>query len=297
MWQLQHPDAHNPTYLMNAKLTLSDDLKMCVPKAIVRRRTPYKDVMFAANLTPRHTVIDCHLDQSRDGIIQCVGSSKKVVIMWPATDGNLELLQEDPTHSMKFARIGNRMKGGIIVSIDSRVGLEMCTGTIHMTITMEGGPLVGINYVSAEGHCAGARCFRYEMIARLERDSSTIFTIYADQLEASLEGNNQVRHQSVLQDWAINYSLLIMMCRNLPKSTVNELRRVVRTLRNLLKRPWPLKMSCCGYVGDQFEQHFEDAHMKDLELLIEGAGKRKDRPKRNLDVVGGRETGGQGAMK
>jgi len=32
IWQLQYPNARNPTYLMNATLKLSNNLKMCVPR-------------------------------------------------------------------------------------------------------------------------------------------------------------------------------------------------------------------------------------------------------------------------
>lgn len=68
--------------------------------------------------------------------------------MSPAKDANLELLQEHPSHSLKYARIDGRMKGRIIVRIYSLVGIKMSTETTQMRVTLEGGPLMGINYVS-----------------------------------------------------------------------------------------------------------------------------------------------------
>jgi len=150
IWQLQHPNSQNPTYLMNATLKLSNNLKMCAPKGLLQKRTPYRYPTFAANLTPRYTVVDLHLDQSRDGLIQCVGKSKKVILMWPATTYNMEIMLDNSDHRMKFNRVGHLLQGGIITIVGSSVGLVMYTGTIHMTITLEAGILVGINWVASE---------------------------------------------------------------------------------------------------------------------------------------------------
>ena len=76
IWQLHSPDPHNPTYLMNATSELSNDLRMCIPNGLLRKRTPYKNPTFGANITPRHTVVDLHLDQCRDNLVQCVGRVK-----------------------------------------------------------------------------------------------------------------------------------------------------------------------------------------------------------------------------
>ena len=115
--------------------------------------------------------------------------------MWPATVDNMKIMQDHSLHLMKFIRFGHLLQGGIIIIVDSSVGLVMYTGTIHMTITLEVGVLVGIDWVAAECHRVAARCFRYEIVARLENDFHSVLAIYADQLEASLEGLDEVRHR------------------------------------------------------------------------------------------------------
>ena len=274
IWQLQHPDPHNPTYLMNATPKLFNNAKMCVPNGLLRKRTPYKEPIFTANLTPMHTVVDLHLDQCRDGLIQCIGHSKKMILMWPIAESNRQLMRDHSNHRMKFVRMGHLLQGGIITILDSSVGLVMSTGTIHMTITLEAGVLVGLNWVAAECHRAGARCFEYEICANLENDFSNVLGIYADQLEASLNGWDEVRHQEVLEDWMFIYPLLVTAC-NLPsKETVVELQRGHQALERFLQSPQALRLS------DDFRRNFQDAHMKELNLLIE-AGRKASRRVRN----------------
>lgn len=267
IWQLQHPDPHNPTYLMNATLKLSNNVEMCIPNGLLLKRTPYKQPIFTANLTPMHTVVDLHLDQCRDGLIQCIGNGKKVVLMWPNAEPNRKLMRDHSNHQMKFIRIGQLLQGGIITIMDSSIGLVMSTGTIHMTITLEAGVLVGLNWVAAECHRAAARCVEYEICANLENDFSTVLGIYADQLEASLDGWDEVRHQEVLEDWIIIYPLLVTAC-NLPsKETVIELQRGHQALEKFLQSPQ------ASHLPDDFRRNFQDSHMKDLNLLIQ-AGKK-----------------------
>jgi hypothetical protein len=47
--------------------------------------------------------------------------------------------------STKFLRFWDKLRGGLIIDINSVVGLVLSTGIIYMTITIEEGMLVGIN--------------------------------------------------------------------------------------------------------------------------------------------------------
>ncbi len=279
IWQLQHPNSRNPTYLMNATLELSNNLKMCVPKGLLQKRTPHGYPTFAANLTPRYTVVDLHLDQSRDGLIQCVGKSKKVVLMWPATTYNMKIMLDHSNHQMKFNRVGHLLQGGIITIVGSSVGLVMYTGTIHMTITLEAGILVGINWVASECSRVAARCFRYEICAHLENDISSVLAIYGDQLEASLNGWNEVRRREVLEDWITIHPLLVTAFKSMTKKGVNELQRVCQTIEASLQGHQAPGLSCCGCTPAEYGRHFQEYHMKDLRLLIQ-AGEKGGRKQR-----------------
>ena len=110
---------------MNAKLQLPDDSKMCVPISVLSKRTPRGDLIFGANLTPRYTIVDFHIDQGRDGLIACTGDSKKIVLMWPASNSNMHLLRECSYHQANLVRIGSQLEGSITVMVDSSKSLIM----------------------------------------------------------------------------------------------------------------------------------------------------------------------------
>ncbi len=171
---------------------------MCLPKDLFTILTAYGDPSFAANLTPTDIIVDLHIDQGRDGLIQCIRSCKKIVLMWPAQ--NLNVLLHQSNCQAKFIHAAHQLQWGIITIIDSNVGLAMFADTLHATITQEPSFLVGINWVSVENHRSAVRCFEYEIHSGMESNIKSIFTIYADQLNASLDGNDTARHQQVLDD-------------------------------------------------------------------------------------------------
>jgi hypothetical protein len=73
--------------------------------------------------------------------------------MWPAGQ-NLLVLLEQSCYLSKFIWAVHQLEGGIMT-----VALALFAGTIHLTITLKGGMLVGINWVSAKHHYAAVRCF------------------------------------------------------------------------------------------------------------------------------------------
>jgi len=155
----------------------------------------------------------------------------------------------------------------------------MYTGTIHMTITLEAGILVGINWVASECPCVAARCFRYEVCAHLENDISSVLAIYEDQLEASLNGWNEVRRREVLEDWITIFPVLVTAFKSMTKKGVNELQRVCQTVETSLQGHQAPGMSCCGCTPAEYGRHFQEHHMKDLRLLIQ-AGEKGGRKQR-----------------
>jgi len=87
---------------MNATLKLFNNLKMFAPKNLLQKQKSYESSIFATNLTPRYTVMNLHLDQSRDDLIQCVEKSKKVILMWSATTYNMKIMLDYLNYQMKF---------------------------------------------------------------------------------------------------------------------------------------------------------------------------------------------------
>jgi len=256
---------------MDAKVELPEGLKMCIPKALLPKRTPYQEPIFGVNLTSRHTIVDLHIDQGRDGLIQCLGKSKKIILMWPATDCNMRALQDSSCHQMKLFRVGQSLEDGIITTIDSSIDLVMFSGTIHVTITLESSMLVGINWVSTESHRPAIRCLGYEMDVELEGELSGILSIYVDQLAASLCGFDKGRHQEVLEDWIAVYPILVRRCVKPTKAERDQLDRLCQVFEGFFQRNSALSICCGSYTGS-FEVHFRAVHLKHVYSLT-----RRDR--------------------
>jgi len=281
IWQLQHPTKENPTYLMNAKLQLPDNSRMRVPTSVLSKRTPHGDLIFGANLTPRYTIVDLHIDQGRDGLIVCVKDSKKIVLMWPATNLNMNLLQECSYHQANLVRVGSQLEGGIAVMADSSKSLIMYSGTIHATITLESGILVGINWVSVESYRPAFRCFAYEMTVDLESDFGNILGILVLQLEASLQGLDHTGHEKVISDWVDIYTDLVSKCaKRSTKNVLHQLEKLRTVFEEFFTRNPTLQIPCCSST-DSFQHHFRLVHLKDLCPPMQGGGRSSTRRKLN----------------
>jgi hypothetical protein len=147
--------------------------------------------------------------------------------------------------------------------IDSTVALAMFSGTIHFVVTLEGGPLVEINWVSVESHYPAVRCFEYEIRAKIEEDLRDVFQIYATQLNASLTGSDTDRHQEVLTSWVeIIYPKL---ATGPSKKVWESISGVRNALNNFFNRGELDNLNCCECSGRQIPALFKKCHMADLE--------------------------------
>ena len=270
IWQLQHPNPDNPTYLVNAEPRLAKDLIMRIPTALLKKLTPYGSPDFGVNVTPMHTIVDIHIDQGRESLVQCIGSGRKIFLMWPATDHNMRLMRNFSDQPMRLFRMADQLQGGIMTAVDASVGLATFAGTIHATITLEPGLLVGITWISAENHRPAARCFKLELSTDVEENLPGLFRIIADQIESSLQGFNSDRHREVLQDWTTYYPLMVRKCANMPAGLHNPLERLLQVFEDFFCRYRSLQWSCCG-SGTCNPEHFQDVHLGDLQALYKEA--------------------------
>ncbi|KUJ09519.1 uncharacterized protein LY89DRAFT_724483 [Mollisia scopiformis] len=102
------------------------------------------------NVTPKGSFVDLHHDITRRGLSKTIGKCKKIWLLFPSTPENLELYIASAGFSNRLARIGSKLRGGIIVETDSAHELEFPAGTLHAVFTTIGGFLAGINYSTAE---------------------------------------------------------------------------------------------------------------------------------------------------
>jgi hypothetical protein len=65
---------------MNASLQLSGNLNICISKYLYQELA-FSVKILGANLTSKFTVVDLHIDQGKDGLIQYMGKYRKIVFM------------------------------------------------------------------------------------------------------------------------------------------------------------------------------------------------------------------------
>ncbi|KAF4620110.1 hypothetical protein G7Y89_g14711 [Cudoniella acicularis] len=88
-------------------------------------------------------------DIIRRGLSKTFGKCKKIWLLFPGTP-NLDIYIASTGFGNRLARIGSKLRGGIIVETDSSHELEFPADTLHAVFTTVGGFLAGINYSTAE---------------------------------------------------------------------------------------------------------------------------------------------------
>lgn len=185
--QLSEPDAENPAFLMNAPIKLPSNRQLVIPDILHADHKPQNtDLSPSCNLTPRFVVVHPHIDQTRDSLITVLGKSRKLVLMWPLSSPNRELLLHYVLAGEResFVPLCAQLEAPVLEVMDSNTAIFMQAGVIHATITLEGGMLVGINTFSAGSALASLQCFVFELEAEVERDYGPIFHLFALQLKA-----------------------------------------------------------------------------------------------------------------
>lgn len=135
---------------------------------------------------------------------------------------------------------------------------------IHSFVTLEGGHLLDINWATAKSHRVPARCFKYELRARLEADWFGVFSIFVDQLRASFDLPDETRHQQLIEDWAKICPLLISIRRNLSKKPLRELERMYVALDYFCEGSAVNRLTCGGCKPDNCAQHVRGNNMQGL---------------------------------
>lgn len=77
-----------------------------------------------------------------DGISSPIDECEKVWFLYPGTELNLSLMQNELGHHAKFARLGDPLEGGMIVRTTSRDALYIPACYVHAVFTIRGGILV-----------------------------------------------------------------------------------------------------------------------------------------------------------
>ncbi|KAL2073111.1 hypothetical protein VTL71DRAFT_10435 [Oculimacula yallundae] len=98
-------------------------------------------------LTPKYAFTDLHVDTS-DGVSSPIGQCRKLWMVFPPTEKNIGLMKKADGQRAKLVRIGKNLEGGLVFTTNSDEAIYLPAGCIHAVITLDGGFLVAIDFVT-----------------------------------------------------------------------------------------------------------------------------------------------------
>jgi hypothetical protein len=224
----------DPAYLFNIASTIGETHSMIVPEDVqVSRKIDNGPFCPSTNVTPKYTVVNCHIDHGQDGLLNLV-FGQKIILTWPPTRKNLTILRnQKPLHILC-----KDLECGIICLLhELSPNMIIFGGTLHATITLEASVLTGINWFSSHGHRAFAACFAgYELTTRDSAEGVTAISNYAHQIKLSSRNLESGDIQQILLDW-LNIVFPALKSRDnvrvFTHSEIKGLRKVLKALIEL----------------------------------------------------------------
>lgn len=279
--QFYRPNIRFPVWLMNLPLEVGVEQRPFMPPAVQSTRPMAEDEDgLCGNLTPVGTVVDLHIDQLRDGLVMCIGRSVKVVLMWPGTAENMAIMTEVGMQPGRFAMAAPRLRHGIIVYLNNNSALFFPILTIHMTITLAGGPLIGLNTVTAQNIEAACTNLAYELAVSIEPNQVGNLVIFSRQVNASARSPVIAHRIGVLTGWVrLQPSLTMWFTRDRRDRDGFEIRELAhvqsiirRLLQDLVKGGF--FTHCCNVGQDEVIQHYQASHF----MVLSNSSKQSRTP-------------------
>ncbi|KFY96733.1 hypothetical protein V500_02326 [Pseudogymnoascus sp. VKM F-4518 (FW-2643)] len=103
----------------------------------------------ASLVTPTWAYTDLHYDTLYRGYAEAVGDCEKFWLIFPPKP-NWEIFIDSTGVDDRLAKIGDKLKGGVMVRTNSANGLEFGSGSLHAVFTISGGILPSSNYSTSE---------------------------------------------------------------------------------------------------------------------------------------------------
>lgn len=198
-------------------------------------------------------------DYGLESISATLDSCRKLWIMFPPTNRNLELMKVERGQNAKLARIGNQMEGGIFFESTSEDAVYIPAGCIHAVLTLAGGFLVSLDFATRDtivpfGNYL-AKCLHHALDEHSQR---TCLFAFIHCTEVSLCNG---RVQEAVDCWLALEDLL--------RDTANDDRSWLQTAKTCWKGclDLPEGLNCpCGSEPrlTSFTEHFLNVHLRYL---------------------------------
>ncbi|KFY50534.1 hypothetical protein V495_00190 [Pseudogymnoascus sp. VKM F-4514 (FW-929)] len=142
MFPMQPPQ--RPVTMIDVNIPLTPE-----PPESLSSRWNICNTVSSSLVTPTWAYTDFHYDTLYRGFAEPVGDCVKFWILSPAKP-NWNLFIDSTGIDNRLAKIGDKLKGTIMVLTDSSHGLEFGSGTLHAVFTISGGILLSSNYSTSE---------------------------------------------------------------------------------------------------------------------------------------------------
>lgn len=167
--------------------------------------TPYLEQHMVFNLTPKYSFVDLHVgtylrlgtyccthsrtepDYGMDGISSPIHECM-IWFLYPGTELNPSLTQNELGQHAKFARLGGLLEGGMVVRTTCRDALYIPAGCVHEVFTIRGGFLVTIDYTTRDSIWSFSQHLKSDLITTLEAECQRhCMFLYLECLAIALE--------------------------------------------------------------------------------------------------------------
>ncbi|KAI9853587.1 MAG: hypothetical protein M1824_001080 [Vezdaea acicularis] len=242
--QIERPSLDDPTYAINFRPTLPDNILMKFPDSLHQFMTPLDDwVGWGANVVPKGSVVDFHVDHGQAGI-SYTASGTKIFMMWPPTPKNREVYRSVSGQKNRLGQVCDQLEGAILCRTDSSHCLYIPEGSLHSTITSEGGVLVGILFKVLQSGVISARCLSDELKTALDGEVDINLNLYLKFLKHAFADEREEIRSAALRGWIGIQSELETVKRHEFVAQARELWKIYLA-SNFFRNP-----NCvCGWQG------------------------------------------------
>ncbi|KAJ5394680.1 hypothetical protein N7509_006467 [Penicillium cosmopolitanum] len=129
--QLVDPDPNKPAFLTGLRLPTIDDLGLRVPHSVCKFFEPFHESNEQANLTPRYSFVDLHVDYGADGLSVPIGDCRKIWLLYPPTIHNLMAMKAVDGQRGRLVRLVQQLEGCVVVETNSSHAIHIPAASLH----------------------------------------------------------------------------------------------------------------------------------------------------------------------
>ncbi|QVM10699.1 hypothetical protein D8B26_005352 [Coccidioides posadasii str. Silveira] len=223
------------------------------------------ELELSANFAPAGTFVDIHIDQNRHALSQSIGNSKRIWLVYPPTESNLQTFVQSSGESGRLTKISDQLEGGYIMEVDSSRIVYLPPGWIHATFTIASGILVGVNFVSLESLSIMSQSLviHFQYFFRLQETFEEDLDVYQQSLTSFLDCEfDEKIIERVLESWSPLANAFRHGCEKLETQYPGKMQEWRQQFLDVWKGGLMGKTTCC--CGSQYEdgyQHIQEKHM------------------------------------